>query len=990
MATVKELSKAVDFPDLERRIMKSWKNNKTYEKVKALRKESPEYLFIDGPPYTTGDIHVGTGWNKVLKDFLLRYKRMRGYNVRDTPGYDMHGLPIEVRVEREMKITNKKQIEEIGIDKFVSSCREFALSFLDTMTDEFKRLGIWMNWKKPYMTLKNDYIEGVWWTIKRAYENGYLYKGLRPLNCCPRCETAVAKHEYEYQSVEDYSIFVKFAVEGKSNEYVVIWTTTPWTLPANLSVMVNPFFDYVKAEVGDEIWIMAKGMTTSFIQGLLEKDFKILEEFIGEKLSGVKYVHPLREEVPTQDELEERHEHVHRIILTDEFVTLEQGTGCVHSAPGHGPEDFAVGQKYGLPAFCPVDESGHMTEEAGKYAGMTLEKTSEAVIEDLKRKGLLINMGRVEHDYAHCWRCKTPLIYRATEQWFLKMSTLRDKMKNENNGVYWMPQWAGNPWFNNWIENIQDWCISRQRYWGTPLPIWMCDKCGDIEVIGSAKELRVKSKMEPEDLHRPWIDEVTWKCSCGGTRKRVEDVLDVWVDSGSCVWSSIPAMLGKKEFENWKQASLIMEGKDQIRGWFNTLMSLGVVTSGKRPYNAVYMHGMTNDEYGKPMSKSLGNFISPEEVTGKFGSETFRFYSIGTANPGEDMKFSWKAIKDTHRVLNILWNAYVFATTFMKSADFDPKKNPLEESDLKPEDEWILSRVNTLVGQVTDRFEMLDLQTVPRLLHDFIVLDLSRWYIKLIRERTWVTARGPEKIAGLATLYYTLHRLLQLLVPLTPVLAENFYQHLVRPVDPNAPESVHMTDWPETENNLINSELEDQMNLVQDIVEASLATRQEEGIKRRWPCQNLFVRLKGDVKLSQGELEIVGKMTNVHNVQVVGEVEPSESLKERELAQCWIYLDTRVTEKLKAERFVRELIRNVQFTRKKNAYHVGEEIELVILLEDKKLQEYAKRFEKPIKNKVTAKTLSILSQPPQESGKYAKGQMKYEDKDIVIYFKRTS
>jgi len=326
----------------------------------------------------------------------------------------------------------------------------------------------------------------------------------------------------------------------------------------------------------------------------------------------------------------------------------------------------------------------------------------------------------------------------------------------------------------------------------------------------------------------------------------------------------------------------------------------------------------------------------------------------------------------------------------MKSADFDPKKHPLEKSDLQPEDRWILSRVNTLIGQVTDRFEILDLQTVPRLIQDFVVLDLSRWYIKLIRERTWVTARGPEKTAGLATLYYTLHRLLQLLVPLTPVLAENFYQHLVRPVDPNAPESVHMTDWPKTENHLISSELEDQMNLVQDIVEASLAIRQEEGIKRRWPCQNLFIKSKGDVRLNQESLEIVGKMANVHKVQVIEEVEPSESLREGELAQCWIYLDMRVTEELKAERFVRELIRNVQFTRKKNAFHVGEEIELVILLEDKKLQEYIKQFEEPIKSKVTAKTLNVLSQPPQESSKYAKGQMKYEGKDIVIYFKRTS
>ncbi|MHA1237907.1 MAG: isoleucine--tRNA ligase [Candidatus Odinarchaeia archaeon] len=988
MPTVEELPKKVSFKDLDKEIAKFWEEKDIYNKIKKQKEKNPEFLFIDGPPYTTGAIHLGTAWNKVLKDFVLRYKRMRGFNVRDTPGFDMHGLPIEVKVEQEIGISNKKEIEKIGIAKFTSRCKEFALSNLKNMIDQFKALAVAMNWDRPYMTLTNEYIEGIWWAIKKAYERGLLYKGLRPLNTCPRCQTAVAKHEYEYKKVRDYSIFVKFPVVGKENEYIIIWTTTPWTLPANLAVMVNPFFKYVRVKVDNEVWIMAKGLTTIFIQAVLGKDFEILEEFDGEKLLGLPYIHPLLDEVPKQKELNQKYENAHKIILSDEYVTLEQGTGCVHTAPGHGPEDFIVGQKYGLPPFSPVDEAGKMTEEAGKYAGLPVKEASEKVLEDLKRKGLIVYIGEVEHDYAHCWRCKSPLVYRAVEQWFLKVSEVAEQMREENRKVYWVPKWAGNPWFDNWLKGIQDWCISRQRYWGTPLPVWICNKCGKIEVIGSIEELEAKSNMKLEDLHRPWVDKVMWPCECGGTMKRVEDVLDVWVDSGCAVWASIPAMLGKKNFDEWKQADLVLEGKDQIRGWFNTMMSMGTVSSGKCPYKAVYMHGFVNDAEGRPMSKSLGNIILPEEVIQKYGIDSFRFYILTAADPGEDMKFGWKEMDDTFRFMNILWNTYVFATTFMKSAEFNPQEHDISKLPLRLEDKWLLSKINSVIKEVTSRMEKYDLPHVPKIIQNFVMLDLSRWYIKIIRDRTWVTATGKEKDAALATLYYTLLRLLYLIAPITPIIAEKIYQFFVLPVDKNAPESVHMNNWPDTDSHFINTELEEKMDLIRDIVEAASSIRQDEGIKLRWVCKALIIKPIGEVDFSEDMLNIIKDMSNVKKVEVKSKVDEADNLKGKELKHCIVYLDLSADEEIMAERFVRELIRNIQFTRKKNAYHVGEEIDLKIVINDTTLKKYAEQYSKQIKGKVSARKIEILSTSPELSDDYVKGEIKYQGNRIEIYFKR--
>lgn len=988
MSKMKELPKFYSKKQFESEIYDFWEKNDIYAKMTARNLKGPEFLFIDGPPYTTGVIHLGTSWNKILKDFILRYKRMNGYNVKDTPGFDMHGLPIEVKVEKELKVKDKKEIELKGIANFTTRCKEFAFHNLDKMKEQFKRLGVAMNWAKPYMTLTNEYIEGVWVGIRKIYDNSLLYKGVRPLAFCPRCETALAKHEYEYKNVSDYSIFVKFKVGNRPDEYILIWTTTPWTLPANIAVMVNPFYTYLRVKVGDETWILAKGMAASIIQGLLGLEFEVLEELSGDKLAGISYTHCLLEEVPLQKELKKLYPNAHKIILSDEFVTLEQGTGCVHTAPGHGPEDFIVGSKYGLPAFSPVDEGGKMTAEGGKYAGMYIKDASLKIVEDLKRKGLLLYQGQIEHEYAHCWRCKTPLIYRAVEQWFINMSKISENMRKLNTEVSWTPKWAGNPWFDRWLETIQDWCISRQRYWGTPLPIWVCNRCGDVEVIGSIRELEEKSGAIVKDLHRPWVDEQVWPCKCGGEKKRVPDVLDVWVDSGSVAWASVPAMTGNPSSEEWAKADLVLEGKDQIRGWFNTMMSLGTAAFSKCPYKAVYMHGFVNDPEGRPMSKSLGNIILPETVTAKYGVDTFRLYCIGSAEPGLDMKFGWKEIEDVDRVMNIFYNTYVYATTFMKLAGFTPSKYPLQRVKLRIEDKWILSRINSIVKKINELFRNYYVPQIPKLIQDFVMLDLSRWYIKIIRDRVTQPEDEQTKISALATLYKVLETLLKVMAPITPFSADYIYQYLVRSVNPEAPESVHLNSWPKVEEKLIDKSLEDEIERVKEIIENALALRQENNVKLRWPCRKLVIA-SDTIKISERVIPIIESMANVKKVVIGGVVNNLQGFKSKELKEYTLFLDVSEDKDLLKERIVRELIRQIQFSRKQNQYHVSEKIELHVSTKSSLVLEAVEAFRELISKKVNAVNITAFEIGEADLQGYVGSQFSLEDQKIKIYFKKT-
>ncbi|MFX1575901.1 MAG: isoleucine--tRNA ligase [Promethearchaeota archaeon] len=983
---VSELPKNFDLPSLEEEILQFWEKHQVYSKITEQLRERPVFQFLDGPPYTTGAIHLGTAWNKIMKDLVLRYRRMRGFRVIDTPGFDMHGLPIEVHVEKELGLKSKLDIETtIGVDKFIERCQKFALSNLNRMTEQFKRLGVWMDWEHPYRTIDNPYIEGTWYLMKRAHERGFLYRGLRSIDCCVRCETALAKREHEYRTIEDYSIWVKFPVIGRKDEFIIIWTTTPWTLPANMAVMVNPEYEYVRVRVDHEIWILAKGLANIILQALLNKSYEVIEQVKGSELLGLRYEHPLVDEVPRQAQFHKDSKKVHSVLLSDEYVTLEQGTGIVHMAPGHGPEDFEVGVREGIPIFCPVTFSGTFSEDGGKYAGMRVEKASEAVLEDLRMKNLLVHQDTIEHEYAHCWRCNSPLIYLATDQWFLRVSNLRNDIIKKNEDVKWVPDWAGHTWFRNWVQNLRDWCISRQRYWGAPLPIWICDKCNQMEVIGSFDELAEKTDINLENLHRPWIDEVTWNCAkCKGTMSRIPDVLDVWLESGVAPWATRWATYGTKDFDNWETAEFVIEGKDQISNWFNVLFNSTMLVADREPYRNVYMHGFTTDEQGRPMSKSKGTGLLPEEIVKKVGAETLRIYSIKSTGPGEDMHFLWKDVEDTRRSLSILWNVYVFATTFMKAADYDPSKHEFNPKNLQWEDRWILSQLNTLIKEVTERLDKYELPYVPRLMEEFVVKDLSRWYIKLIRPRTWVSSQDETKTQAFTTLYHVLRTLLTVLAPVLPFQTEKMYQALIRSAEPNAPTSVHMLQWPSVNEKLIDPELSQEMEWAAEIVETVQYMRQEAGIKLRWPCQRLVII----PSMKEFQLEhfndVVASQTNVKTVEIHKKVK-ADSFQEKELSFAKIYLDVSETPELKAERLARDLIRQIQSTRKKAGLHVTQNIRLHVATKSPDLRKAIERTSETISSKVGAISVEISDALPTIKGA-AEGRLKFAETEVNFTF----
>ncbi|MEM4706263.1 MAG: isoleucine--tRNA ligase [Candidatus Methanomethylicaceae archaeon] len=854
------IPKEYNSKNLEKEIMDFWEKEKIYEKVK--NKGEEKFYFLDGPPYVTNPIHVGTAWNKILKDVYIRYFRMRGYNVRDQPGFDMHGLPIEVMVEKKLGIKTKKEIEEMGIENFVNACREFALENLKIATKQFKELGIWMEWDRPYKTIDNSYIESVWWLIKKAHEKGLLAQGKKIVHWCPRCETVLAGYEVteEYREIEEDSIYVKFKIEGRENEYIIIWTTTPWTLPANVAIMVNPNFTYAKVKVGNEYYIMAENRIPYVLNGL---KYEIIEKFLGSELEWIKYIPPLINEVPKQKELSP----AHFVVLSETYVTLEEGTGCVHVAPGHGEEDFEVGKAYGLPEFCPVDERGKFTIEGGKYFGKDVREANKEIIKDLEEKGLLLKKERTKHRYPHCWRCKTPLILRLANQWFIKVTEIKEKMLEENEKVIWVPEWAGKARFGNWIKNAKDWVISRQRYWGIPLPIWMCEKCGEYKVIGSLSEISNREI----DLHRPWVDYIKINCKCGGEMKRVNDVVDVWMDSGAASFASLNYPLIKNEWEKWWPVDLILEGHDQTRGWFYTLMICGIIAFDCAPYKRVLMHGFTVDQEGRAMHKSLGNVIYPEEVIEKYGRDVLRWYELGCTT-WEDLKFTWKSIEDVFRFLNILWNTYYFASLYMNLDKFSPSKYSLEI--LKEEDKWILSRLMSLIEKVTNSMENLCVFDAVRDLEYFMKEDLSRWYIKIIRRRIWKEIDDYDKISAYMTIYEVLFNYLRMIAPMMPFISEKIYQEMFRSL-PNMPLSVHLLEWPKVNEKLRDMELEEQMEIVKEIVEKSYGIRQSSKIKIRQPLRKIIV-VSNNEKVKFAISKLKGILLEQANVKEIEFLTPEE------------------------------------------------------------------------------------------------------------------
>ena len=903
----------------EEEIKRFWESRGIYAKAKNVGKK--KFYFLDGPPYATGSIHMGTAWNKILKDAHIRFWRMMGFDVWDQPGYDTHGLPIENKVEKDIGVKSKSDIERLGIEKFIHECRKFATKYIDIMNAQFANLGVWMDWSNPYLTLKNEYIEGAWHTFKIAFDKGLLYLGLYPVHVCPRCETAVAYNEVVYKTREDPSIYIKYKVRGKENEYLVSWTTTPWTIPANTGAMINPKADYVRIMAGDEVLIMARDIADQVMKKSEKSSYKFLGTVKGKKLEGLKYTNPLMDWIPNAEEIDKTG---WRVVMSEQYVSLEEGTGIVHTAPGHGQEDYKVGKEQGLPTVCFVGLDGRYTD--GYLKGKHAKESDPMIIEELGKRNALFLTEKVNHEYPHCWRCETPLLFISVPQWFFKVTDIRKELLKENRKVKWYPEWAGQR-FENWLNSLGDWPISRQRYWGIPLPIWTC-ACGEVKIIGSSSELPTKIK----DLHRPYIDEIKLPCKCGQQMSRIHDVLDVWFDSGLASWASLDYPMKKDLFDNMWPADLNIEGPDQIRGWWNSQLITSVITFGKAPFKNILFHGFTLDAHGTKMSKSKGNTVSPEEVIDKYGRDVLRLYLLSSA-PWEDFYFKWTNVEGVAKSFVVVENTYNYVKTYAPKAK--------KAKDLEPEDMWILSRLNALIEDTTKHYKSYNIHKAVNAVTNFMLSDFSRVYIKMVRDRVWPTYNGSDKAAAMFVLHEVAKECSKLLAPSCPFFSEHVYQTCGLGKE----ESIHMCKWPKPYKKYSNPCVEKEMECVQEILEVVNAVRKENNVKIRWPVESVYVESDDDtVKSALITFEKVLKnMANAKDVSL-GKTDGHQ----KAFSKGNIYVSKNI---LKSEALLRELLREIQERRKKSNLKIEDKI--VLYIDNVSMQEY----EKEISDKVGAKNI---------------------------------
>ncbi|MBR4202015.1 MAG: isoleucine--tRNA ligase [Candidatus Methanomethylophilaceae archaeon] len=951
-----------DAKGIEKDIQEYWKSNNAYEKTREARNGGKKFYFVDGPPYTTGSIHLGTAMNKTVKDILIRYWSMNGYNVRDQPGFDMHGLPIEVKVEKNIGVHSKKDIEELGIDKFVETCKTFAQGLRADMTEQFKQLGVWMDWDNPYQTIKLEYIESAWWTLQKAYEKGLLKDSSRVVTWCPRCETALAEAEIEYWDETDPSIMVRFPIKGDSAS-LLIWTTTPWTLAANMAVAVHPDFDYARVKMsgpkGEEEFIILESQADYVMQKGGYEKFEVLKRMKGQELEGIAYEPVFKLDAVPAAEWNYK-------VVTATYVE-QDNTGLVHTAPGHGPDDYETGKRYGIPPFCPVAENGRYTDEFPLMVGKKVKTVHDDVIKYLEENGRLYNSSKIKHRYGHCWRCKSPIIYRNTRQWFVEVPKVKDEMLSEIDRAKWVPDWAGSTREKNWVEGARDWCISRQRYWGIPMPVWECE-CGEKKVVGQYEDLKAgEGYTDGMDTHRPWIDGVTFKCpKCGKTMHRVPDVLDVWFDSGVAAWASLGYPHHKEEFDKWWPGDFIVEAHDQTRGWFYSQLGAGVISFDRAPYDEVMMHGWVLDPKGQKMSKSLGNVIEPLEIIDQVGADSLRYYMIKSNAPWEDTAFQKDGPRNARKVLNTYWNVVNFASTYMILDNYDPDKFTMESiaPHLRDEDRWMISRTEKIVRTVTKYLESRELHLVARELEDYILEDLSRWYVCLVRDRSWSEGADAEadKNATYFTLYYAIMKTALVLAPIAPHIAEEVYQHMG-----GKKLSIHMEDWPVCDDKLIDDGIEHSMSLVRTIVDIIAAERAKMGSKLRWPLLQVFVRgndadVNKAVKMFD---DVLAQQGNIKKVQYLGKDEiPSveNDIEPVAFDEGTVFIDFNVTPEIEAEGYARELIRRIQQMRKDMKLKVEQYVDAEVCAEDR-LVGLFDSWKDHIANEVRAQNLVFTSGP---------------------------
>jgi len=1073
---------------IEEEVIELWRKNHIYLKAQlaSLEKGKQKWFYLDGPPYVNDDIHAGHAFGRSLRDPVIRLKRRLGFKVYDRPGFDTHGLPIEVMTEKKLGLKNKEDIKKFGESRFIEECKKLALTNMERQIKSFKRLGVWMDFNNPYFTLDNLYIEKVWEILKKAWEKGDLYKGKYVLHWCPRCQTALApNYEVVYKEVEDPSIFVKFPVKGEENTYFLIWTTTPWTLPYNLGIMVHPDEDYVLVELenGEKLYIAKPRLV---VLSALGHKYKILKEFKGKELEGKEYYPPFYEEwKEIYDELKRKYPAVHTVWLTSEYVSMEEGTGLVHSAPGCGPEDYEVGRRYGVEPFNDIDEAGRFTREP--FKGWVAKQDDKKFIELLKKKGLLFYESTIKHNYPTCERCKSKLIFRVTEQWFLKITKYKEKMIEQEKKVYWVPEKAKNAMLK-WLENVRDWAISRQRYWGIPLPIWVCED-GHITVVGSARELKelgadidtrkfilifpktklpdyyiklhfgdfeevtgeeAKWKLKnsskeynvlvvngnadeiydyikdelgwkavylikgddydqirayPLDLHKPDIDNVKIKCPvCGKEARRVPDVLDVWIDSGAAFLATFD---NRDAFNEFYPIDFIIEGWDQIRGWFYSLAGEGMLYNEQVPYKAVYVAGFVLDEKGEKMSKSKGNVISPWEIFNKYGADAMRLHFAQAVGPYQDAPFSFRLVKERLDSLRILWNTWKYFKDQYNYYKLEPK---IEKLDF--EERYMLHLVNKAVKQAREYLESYHIWLAPKVLEN-TWLELSRFYIKVIRDKL-ADGSEEEKKTILGTILYSLEKIIKASSLIIPFITEYIYQEM-KPYLAENYESVHFAPYPKVDEQYINDELEKTVEIVKQVMESVNAIRDEVRINVRWPLPKLIIYLPEEDKYIKEAIPMLKRVLNIKEIEIVRDYPYSpevtlktdnleldeqtlakiateiamrnpksileelrkkgkividnvellpqnfevrfktpENIKYKKFKQGFVFLDTTITLELWEEGFVREVIRRIQESRKKLRLRKGEPI--VVYIETPK-SDILKKHENLIKARVDAEKL---------------------------------
>ncbi len=870
----KQVSTNLNFVEREKEVEKFWKDNDIFRKSMDSRKDGETYTFYDGPPTANGKPHIGHVETRTIKDMIPRYRTMKGYMVPRKAGWDTHGLPVELEVEKLLGLDGKEQIEEYGLDPFITKCKESVWKYKGMWEDFSGTVGFWADMDNPYVTYDDDFIESEWWALKTIWDKGLLYKGFKIVPYCPRCGTPLSSHEVAqgYKAVKERSAVVRFKVIGE-DAYFLAWTTTPWTLPSNVALCVNPEEVYVKVKAADGyIYYMAQELLDKVLGGLAEEGqaaYEVLETYVGKDLEYKEY-EPL---FACAGEVAAKQRKKGHYVTCDSYVTMTDGTGIVHIAPAFGEDDANVGRKYDLPFVQFVDGAGLMTQETA-YAGKFVKDADKDILVDLEKEGKLFDAPKFEHDYPFCWRCDTPLIYYARESWFIKMTAVRDDLVRNNKTINWIPESIGEGRFGNWLENIQDWGVSRNRYWGTPLNIWECE-CGEMHSIGSREELYQMSGNEAAktvEFHRPYIDEITIACpKCGKQMKRVPEVIDCWFDSGAMPFAQHHYPFENKEvFEKQFPAQFISEAVDQTRGWFYSLLAESTLLFNKAPYENVIVLGHVQDENGQKMSKSKGNAVDPFEALETYGADAIRWYFYTSSAPWLPKRFSGKTVMEGQRkFMGTLWNTYAFFVLYANIDKFDATKYTLEYDKLPVMDKWLLSKLNSVVGEVDENLDKYRIPEAAKALQDFVD-EMSNWYVRRSRERFWAKGMEQDKINAYMTLYTALVTISKAAAPMVPFMTEDIYQNLVRSVDANAPESIHLCDFPVVESAYIDKALEDAMEDVLDAVVMGRACRNEANIKNRQPISKMYI--KADFALDTFYTDIIKDELNVKDVVFTDDV----------------------------------------------------------------------------------------------------------------------